>query len=64
LKIFLHARSKRGHLAQIIVETMILDKIRSTMRAKMEREHGLYQHPYEGFTDEGAAEAAELESQS
>ena len=47
-----------------IVQTMILDKIRSTIRAKIEREHGIRQDHREGFTDDWAAVAAELGSQS
>jgi len=43
------------------VQTLILDKIRGTIRGKMEREHGVRQDHREGFTDDWAAVAAELE---
>ena len=47
-----------------IVQTMILDKIRSTIRANMEKEHGVRQNHRKGFRDHWAAVAAESESQS
>jgi len=47
-----------------IVQTMKLDKIRLTIRAKIEREHGIRQDGHEGFTDDWVTVATELESQS
>jgi len=47
-----------------IVQTMILDKILLTIRAKIVREHGVPQDRRECFTDDWAAVAAKLESQS
>jgi len=46
------------------VQAMILDKIRGTIRAKMEKEHGVRQDHREGYTDDWAAVAAELQSQA
>ena len=46
------------------VQTLILDKICGTICGKMEQEHGVRQDPQEGFTDNWAAVAAELEGQS
>jgi len=43
---------------------MILDKIRLTIRAKMDREHSIRQDRRQDFTDDWATVAAELESQS
>ena len=46
------------------VQAIILDKIRGTIRAKMEKEHGVRQDRREGYTDDWAAVAAELQSQA
>jgi len=46
------------------VQTLILDKIRGTIRGKMEREHGVREDGRKGFTDDWAAVAAELQGQS
>jgi len=46
------------------VHAIILDKIRGTLRAKMEKEHGVRQQRREGYTDDWAAVAAELQSQA
>jgi len=46
------------------VQAIILDKIRGTIRAKMEKEHGVRQERREGYTDDWAAVAAELQSQA
>jgi len=46
------------------VQTLILDKIRGTIRGKMKGEHGVRQDRREGCTDEWAGVAAELEGQS
>jgi len=44
------------------VEAIIVDKIRGTIRAKMEKEHGVQQDRCKGYTDEWAAVAADLQS--
>jgi len=46
------------------VQAIILDKIRGTIRAKMEKEHGVRQDRCEGYTDDWAAVAAALQSQA
>jgi len=46
------------------VQAIIVDKIRGTIRAKMEKEHGVRQDRREGYTDDWAAVAAELQSQA
>jgi len=46
------------------VQAIIVDKIRGTIRAKMEKEHGVRQDGREGYTDDWAALAAELQSQA
>jgi len=46
------------------VQAIILDKIRGTIRAKMEKEHGVRKDRREGYTDDWAAVAAELQSQA
>jgi len=45
------------------VQTMILKNIRETMKAKMEKEHGIQEDRREGFTDDWEAVAAEVQSQ-
>ena len=44
------------------VQAIILDKIRGTIQAKMEKEHGVRQDRRDGYTDDWAAVAAELQS--
>jgi len=46
------------------VQAIILDKICGTIWAKMEKEQGLRQNRRQGYTDDGAAVAAELQSQA
>jgi len=46
------------------VQAIILDKIRGTIQAKMEKEHGVRQDRRDGYTDDWAAVAAELQSQA
>ena len=46
------------------IQAIILDNIRGTIRAKMEKEHGVRQDRREGYTDDWAAVAAELQSQA
>jgi len=46
------------------VQAIILDNIRGTIRAKMEKEHGVREDRREGYTDDWAAVAAELQSQA
>ena len=46
------------------VQAIILDKIRGTIRAKMEKDHGVRQDRCEGYTDDWAAVAADLQSQA
>jgi len=46
------------------VQAIILDKICGTIRAKIEKEHGVRQERREGYTDDWAAVAAELQSQA
>jgi len=45
------------------VQTMILKNIRKTMKAKLEQEHRVLEDRREGFTDDWAAGAAEVQSQ-
>jgi len=45
------------------VQTMILKNIRETIKAKMQQEHNVREDQGEGFTDDWAAVAAEVESQ-
>jgi len=45
------------------VQTMILKNIRETIKAKMEKEHGIQEDCSEGFTDDWEAVAAEVQSQ-
>lgn len=45
------------------VQTVILKNIRQTIKAKMEKEHGVREDRCEGFTDDWAAVAAEVQSQ-
>ena len=45
------------------VQTMILKNIRETIKAKMEKEHGIQEDRREGFTDDWEAVAAEVPSQ-
>jgi len=45
------------------VQTMILRNIRETIKAKMEKEHGILEDRCEGFTDDWEAVAAEVQSQ-
>ena len=49
---------------QDLVQAIILYKIPRTIRAKMEKELGLQEHRREGYTNEWAAVAAELQSQA
>ena len=42
---------------------MILKNIRETIKAKMEKEHGIQEDHREGFTDDWEAVAAEMQSQ-
>jgi len=46
------------------VQPIILDKIRGTIRTKIEKEHGVRQARREGYTKDWAAVAAELQSQA
>jgi len=46
------------------VQGIIVDKIPGTVWAKMEKEHGVGQDGREGYTDDWAAGAAELQSQA
>jgi len=46
------------------VKAIILDKIGGTIQAKMEKAHGVRQARREGYTDDWAAVAAELQSQA
>ena len=46
------------------VQAIILDKIGGTIRAKMEKEHGMRQDRREGYTDDWVGGAAELQSQA
>jgi len=46
-----------------LVQTMILKNIHETMKAKMEKEHGIQEDGREGFTDDWEAVAAEVQSQ-
>jgi len=45
------------------VQTMILKNIRDTIKAKIEKEHGIQEDYREGFTDDWEAVAAEVQSQ-
>ena len=45
------------------VQTMILKNIRETIKAKMEKEHGIQEDRREGFTDDWEAVAAKVQSQ-
>ena len=45
------------------VQTMILKNISETIKAKMEKEHGIQEDRREGFTDDWEAVAAELQNQ-
>ena len=45
------------------VQTMILQNIRETIKAKMEKEHGIQEDRREGFTDDWEAVAAEVQNQ-
>jgi len=45
------------------VLTMILKNIRETIKAKMEKEHGIQEDRREGFTDDWEAVAAEVQSE-
>ena len=45
------------------VQTMILKNIRKTIKAKIQQEHRVREDRREGFTDDWAAVAAELQSQ-
>jgi len=47
-----------------VVQSLILDKMRGTIRGKLEREHGVRQERREGFIDDWAAVAAEVEGTS
>ena len=44
------------------IQAIILDNIRGTIRAKMEKEHSVRQDHCEGYTDHWAAVAAKLQS--
>ena len=46
------------------VQTMILKNIRETIKAKMEKQHGIQEDRREGFTDDWEAVAAEVQSQT
>jgi len=46
------------------VQAIILDNIRGTIWAKMEKEYRVRQDRREGYTDDWAAVAAELQSQA
>jgi len=46
------------------VQAIILDKIRGTIRVKMEKDHGVRQDRREVYTHDWAAVAAELQSQA
>jgi len=45
------------------VQTMILKNIRETIKAEMEKEHGIQEDRREAFTDDWEAVAAEVQSQ-
>jgi len=45
------------------VQSMILKKIRQTIKAKINKEHGVQEDRCEGFADDWAAVVAEVESQ-
>ena len=45
------------------VQTIITKNIRETIKAKMEKEHGIREDRREGFTDDWEAVAAEVQSQ-
>jgi len=45
------------------VQTIILKNIRETIKAKIQKEHRIWEDRGEGFTDDGAAVAAEVQSQ-
>jgi len=45
------------------VQTMILKNIRETIKAKMQKEHGIQEDRREGFTDDWEAVGAEVQSQ-
>jgi len=45
------------------VQTMILKNIRETIKAKMEKEHGIQEDRPEGFTDDWETVAPEVQSQ-
>jgi len=45
------------------VQTMFRKNIRETIKAKMEKEHGIQEDRREGFTDDWEAVAAEVQSQ-
>jgi len=45
------------------VQTMILKNIRETIKAQMEKEHGIQEDRHEGFTNDWEAVAAEVQSQ-
>ena len=45
------------------VQNMILKNIRDTIKAKMQKEHGVQEDRREGFTDDWDAVAAEVQSQ-
>ena len=45
------------------VQTMIPKNIRETIKAKIQLEHGVWEDHREGFTDDWAAVAAEVQSQ-
>ena len=46
------------------IQAIILNNIRGSIRAKMEKEHGVRQERREGYTDDWAAVAAELQGQA
>jgi len=46
------------------LQVIILDKICGTIRAKMEKGHGVRQDHWEGYTDDWAAVAADLQGQA
>jgi hypothetical protein len=46
------------------VQTLIIKNIRETIKAKMEKEHGVQEDRREGFTDDWAAVAAEVQTQN
>ena len=45
------------------VQTMILKNIRESIKANMQQERRVREDPRAGFTDDGAAVAAEIQSQ-